>query len=271
MERQHPPASHRELELGRLESDTQLIGPERGTPAIVVAADHGHRQVPRQPSQCGGHPESVTRDDPTICEPELEEVAVDQQRITQIGHSIEKIEQRPLGLARRVSEVGVRHDDERFCRHARKHADGPMSRQAGSTHVSETTVRVNYSETDQMGVAYHARYLVWFDVARCDYLRATGLTYRELEEQGMRLVVCDVNVRYRRPARYDDLIRVRCWVRELASRRVTFGYAVERDADGELLATATTSLLSLDSSLALCRMPEDVAQRLVPVPDPVKL
>lgn len=122
-----------------------------------------------------------------------------------------------------------------------------------------------------MGVVYHARYLVWFDVARCDYLRATGLTYRELEEQGMRLVVCDVNVRYRRPARYDDLIRVRCWVRELASRRVTFGYAVERDGDGELLATATTSLLSLDSSLALCRMPEDVAQRLVPVPDPVKL
>ena len=89
--------------------------------------------------------------------------------------------------------------------------------------VSETTVRVNYSETDQMGVVYHARYLVWFDVARCEHLRRTGLTYRELESRGCRLAVSEVSVRYRRPARYDDLLRVRCWVRDVASRRVTFG------------------------------------------------
>jgi acyl-CoA thioester hydrolase len=146
-----------------------------------------------------------------------------------------------------------------------------MSGQAELAHVSETTLRVNYSETDQMGVVYHARYLVWFDVARCEYLRATGLTYHELEERGLRLVVSDVSVRYRRPARYDDLIRVRCWVRELASRRVTFGYAVERPAGGDLLATATTSLLALDTSLALGRMPSDVAGRLIPIPDPVRL
>ena len=146
-----------------------------------------------------------------------------------------------------------------------------MSGQAELAHVSEITVRVNYSETDQMGVVYHARYLVWLDVARCEHLRVTGLTYRELEERGLRLAVSDVNVRYRRPARYDDLIRVRCWVRDLASRRVTFGYAVERAGDGELLATATTSLLALDTSMALCRMPDDVAGRLIPVPDPVRL
>jgi acyl-CoA thioester hydrolase len=146
-----------------------------------------------------------------------------------------------------------------------------MSRQAESGAISETTVRVNYSETDQMGVVYHARYLVWFDVARCDYLRATGLTYRDLEERGLRLVVSDVNVRYRRPARYDDLIRVRCWVRDLSSRRVTFGYAVEREQGDELLATATTSLLSLDGSLTLCRLPDDVARRLVAIPDPIRL
>jgi acyl-CoA thioester hydrolase len=146
-----------------------------------------------------------------------------------------------------------------------------MSRQAEPAQVSETTVRVNYSETDQMGVVYHARYLVWLDVARCEHLRVTGLTYRELEERGLRLAVSEVRVRYRRPARYDDLIRVRCWVRELVSRRVTFGYAVERADDGELLATATTSLITLDASMTLCRMPADVASRLIPVPDPVKL
>ena len=137
-------------------------------------------------------------------------------------------------------------------------------------HVSETTVRVNYSETDQMGVVYHARYLVWFDVARCEHLRRTGLTYRELESRGCRLAVSEVSVRYRRPARYDDLLRVRCWVRDVASRRVTFGYVVERFDDGTLLATALTSLIALDADLSLSRLPADVTARLVAVPDPVK-
>ena len=146
-----------------------------------------------------------------------------------------------------------------------------MSGQAAPIHISQTTVRVNYSETDQMGVVYHARYLVWFDVARCEHLRLTGLTYRELEARGCRLAVSHVNVRYRRPARYDDLLQVRCWVREVASRRVTFGYAVERPEDGALLATAATSLIALDADLALSRLPDDVAARLVAVPDPVRL
>jgi acyl-CoA thioester hydrolase len=146
-----------------------------------------------------------------------------------------------------------------------------MSGQAAPTQVSETTVRVNYSETDQMGVVYHARYLVWFDVARCEHLRRTGLTYRELESRGCRLAVSEVSVRYRRPARYDDLLRVRCWVRDVASRRVTFGYVVERLDDGALLATALTSLIALDADLTLSRLPADVTARLVAVPDPVKL
>ena len=71
--------------------------------------------------------------------------------------------------------------------------------------VSETLVRVNYSETDQMGVAYHARYLVWLDVARTEHLRRRGASYRELEAAGLRLAVSEVSVRYRQPARYDDL------------------------------------------------------------------
>lgn len=146
-----------------------------------------------------------------------------------------------------------------------------MAGQVEGARVTETSVRVNYSETDQMGVVYHARYLVWLDVARCEHLRLTGLTYRELEARGLRLVVSEVAIRYRRPARYDDLLRVRCWVRDLASRRVTFGYVVELADDGSLLATATTSLLPLDASMALCRLPDDVMQRLVPVPDPVRL
>lgn len=137
--------------------------------------------------------------------------------------------------------------------------------------IAEVQVRVNYSETDQMGVVYHARYLVWLDVARTEYLREAGLSYRELEERGYRLAVDEASLRYRQPARYDDLIRVRCWVREAASRRISFGYAIERVADGRLLATAFTSLIALDRSMSPTRLPEDVRVLLHPAPDPIKL
>jgi acyl-CoA thioester hydrolase len=137
--------------------------------------------------------------------------------------------------------------------------------------ITESLVRVNYSETDQMGVVYHANYVIWLDIARTEHLRRTGLTYRELEEMGYRLAVGEVTVRYRQPARYDDLVRVRCWVRDRASRRVVFGYAVEHAESGRLLATASTSMMVLDATMALSRLPADVAGRLRPVPDPVRL
>ncbi|HEY8257844.1 MAG TPA: thioesterase family protein [Gemmatimonadales bacterium] len=137
--------------------------------------------------------------------------------------------------------------------------------------VSEIRVRVNYSETDQMGVVYHARYLVWLDVARTEHLRLSGTSYRDLESEGFRLAVSEVSVRYRQPARFDDEIRVRCWVRAVATRRVEFGYAVENVADGRLLATASTSLLSLGADMRLTAMPDRVRAALRPVPDPVRL
>src|SRR4029453_743476 len=108
-------------------------------------------------------------------------------------------------------------------------AERHQAREAGVTapSVTETLVRVNYSETDQMGVAYHARYLVWLDVARTEHLRRLGASYRELEDAGLRLAVSAGSVRSRQPARFDDLVRIRCWVRDLRSRRVEFGYAVD--------------------------------------------
>ncbi|HWH03126.1 MAG TPA: thioesterase family protein [Gemmatimonadales bacterium] len=131
--------------------------------------------------------------------------------------------------------------------------------------------RVNYSETDQMGLVYHANYVIWLDMARTEHLRGTGVTYKEMEEQGVYLAVTDLQVRYRRAARYDDLVRVRCWVREVASRRVTFGYAVERAGTNELLATAQTSLMALDRGHSPTRIPEHVRELLAPSSDPVRL
>ena len=137
--------------------------------------------------------------------------------------------------------------------------------------ISAITLRVNYSETDQMGVVYHANYLIWFDRARTELMRATGLTYKELEQQGVYLAVAEVQVRYRAAARYDDLVRVRCWVRDLGSRRVTFGYAVDRAETGELLATGATSLVSLTHQHTLTRIPAHVRDLLTPIPDPVRV
>ena len=137
--------------------------------------------------------------------------------------------------------------------------------------ITETQVRVNYSETDQMGVVYHARYLVWLDVARTEHLRRCGKSYRELEAAGLRLAVSEVAIKYRLPARFDDRILIRCWIREAASRKVEFGYAVEHADDGRLLATATTSLLALDRSMALTRIPRELRAALHPIADPIKL
>jgi acyl-CoA thioester hydrolase len=137
--------------------------------------------------------------------------------------------------------------------------------------VSSSEFRVRYAETDQMGVVHHRHYLVWCELARTDHMRARGVSYRAMEERGLKLPVVEANLRYRQPARYDDRIRVRCWVREVASRRVTFGYSVERCDDDVLLATAQTSLIAVDSNHVLTSIPPEVREKLVAVPDPVRL
>lgn len=137
--------------------------------------------------------------------------------------------------------------------------------------VSEITVRVNYSETDQMGVVYHARYVVWLDMARTEHLRSAGMSYKEVEAMGVRLAVGELNMRYRQAARYDDLVRVRCWVKDLGSRRILFGYAVEHAETGELLATATTAMFSISNDHRPTRLPAEVMRLLAVVDDPVKV
>ncbi len=135
------------------------------------------------------------------------------------------------------------------------------------THI-DTIARVNYSEIDKMGVVYHSRYAVWLDVARTEYLRQAGMTYRELEELGFFLVVGDLTMRYHRPARYDDEVRVRCWVRDVASRRVTFAYRLTDAVTGVLLVSAETRMLSLNHQFHPTRIPPEVLALLQPAADP---
>lgn len=99
---------------------------------------------------------------------------------------------------------------------------------------SESRVRVRYKETDQMGIAHHANYIVWFEIGRTDYCRAAGFPYAGIEARGRILVVTDVSCRYRIPYRYDDEVVIRTSVAESASRMMKFAYEL-RDATGEKL------------------------------------
>ena len=126
----------------------------------------------------------------------------------------------------------------------------------GKTTETTVEVRVRYGETDQMGVAYHAHYLVWCELARTEHMRRLGVRYRDLEERGYKLAVSEAGLRYAKPARYDDLLKVTAWLEDVGSRRVVFGYKVERD-DGTLLCTAETALVSLDRENRPVRMPPE--------------
>lgn len=115
---------------------------------------------------------------------------------------------------------------------------------------SRSEIRVRYAESDQMGVAYHANYLVWCEVGRTDLIRQLGMTYAEMERRGVMLAVADAQLRYHASARYDDLVRIVTRLTGVRSRMVTFAYELRRVAadgsDGERLARASTTLVSID-------------------------
>jgi acyl-CoA thioester hydrolase len=108
----------------------------------------------------------------------------------------------------------------------------------------DTIIRVRYAETDRMGLLHHANYLVYFEQGRTELLRQQGYTYKDLEDQGFLLVLTKVEVRYKRPARYDDLLTVRTIVVRTTAVRIDHRYEVLRD--GELVAEGTSTLACVD-------------------------
>jgi acyl-CoA thioester hydrolase len=128
--------------------------------------------------------------------------------------------------------------------------------------TGSSTIRVRYAETDQMGIAWHGEYLAWFEVGRTDLLRGCGCTYRDLEAQGLRLPVIEVQARFLRPALYDDVLEIRTRLSDLRKVRVTFAYEVLREGTEGPLATGSTSHAALDREGRPCRIPEDLRRRL---------
>lgn len=110
--------------------------------------------------------------------------------------------------------------------------------------------RVRYSETDQMGVVYHANYLPWCEVGRTELIRRLWKSYADVErDDGVLLAVTDLSMRYHASARYDDRVRVTTTLEQLRSRAVVFTYLIERvDDDGNAtrLVSARTGLMGMD-------------------------
>ena len=129
-------------------------------------------------------------------------------------------------------------------------------------HRSSSEFRVRYAETDRMGVVYHANYLVWCEIGRTDFIRELGTTYASMERDGIMLAVADASVRYHAPARYDDLIRVETTLADVRSRAITFEYLIVNANTGERLASASTTLVSLDPGGRLVPLPRHVRDLL---------
>jgi acyl-CoA thioester hydrolase len=123
-------------------------------------------------------------------------------------------------------------------------------------------LRVRYADTDRMGVTYYANYLVWFEVGRTEWLRDTGWSYRDIEEDGVALPVIEAHCEYRQPARYDDEVEIATRATLLTPVRIRFDYEVTRTADLVVAALGYTIHAALDAAGKPCRLPPRVRQML---------
>ena len=109
------------------------------------------------------------------------------------------------------------------------------------SEFSETLARVRYKDTDQMGVVYYGNYFTFFEVGRVEYMRERGIAYKQMErEDDSYIMVTEASCRYLRPARYDDLVRIRTRVSESRRRSIRFTYEILRNDSSEVLATGET-------------------------------
>ena len=128
--------------------------------------------------------------------------------------------------------------------------------------TSTSLVRVRYAETDKMGIVYYANYLVWFEIARTDWLRDTGWTYRAMESDGYALPVIEAHCEYKTGAHYDDEIEIETKARLISPVRLAFDYRAARRGDAAAIASGYTVHASLDRSGRPVRLPARVRELL---------
>jgi acyl-CoA thioester hydrolase len=131
---------------------------------------------------------------------------------------------------------------------------------------TRSVLRVRFCDTDLMGIVHHATYLAYFEMGRVEWLRRRAVTYADWTERGVHLPVVDASVRYRAPARFDDLLTVDTRLIELRAASLRFEYALERD--GSVLAEGTTRLACIGPGHTLRRLPRDIIEVLTSAESP---
>ena len=122
--------------------------------------------------------------------------------------------------------------------------------------VSENTFYVRYAETDAMAITHHSNYIVYFEEARSHYSRVRGADYADFERSGYWLTVVEVHARYHVPTRYAQQITARCWIDNLKSRGLTFGYEIVDTASGQACVTGYSKHVCIDHAGHVSRLPE---------------
>lgn len=123
-------------------------------------------------------------------------------------------------------------------------------------YINETKLRVRYGETDAMGYMYYGNYPEWMEVGRAELLRELGMPYKHFERLGISIPVVEMNIRYIRPAHYDDLITIRTMIDGLPELRISVSYEFYNET-GELITKANVQLAPFDmKSKRVCRLPD---------------
>lgn len=112
--------------------------------------------------------------------------------------------------------------------------------------IDEIQIRVRYGETDQMGVVYHGNYALYLEMGRIEWLRKLGISYKLMEQKGIMLPVVSLQVNYKKPATYDDLLKVKTSLRKTPTLKIEFDYEITNQ-QGDLLTTASTTLVFVDT------------------------
>lgn len=126
----------------------------------------------------------------------------------------------------------------------------------------ETTERVRYSETDQMGVAHNKSYFEWFEIGRTEYCRQKNIPYKSIEEQGIYLVVAESYCQYKRPLRYDERIIIRVNLMEALPKKIVFEYHIISLDRNRLAAKGRTVHVPTNAEAKVTRLPDNLLQNL---------
>lgn len=132
-------------------------------------------------------------------------------------------------------------------------------------YTSETTLRVHYALTDQMGVVYHGHFAQFYEIGRTESIRQLGYTYKDIEALGIIMPVTNIQIRFFQPAKYDDLITIKTALKELPDHHKVVFHGEIYNESGQLLSTGEITLYFMEAAtMKRCAMPEHLRQQLLP-------